>query len=65
MVDLLGCAPLAVRAVKEAARESAHLSLPEAFAGTYPWEQRRRHSRDAQEGPTAFAEKRRPQWTGA
>ncbi|MEV4643225.1 enoyl-CoA-hydratase DpgD, partial [Actinoplanes sp. NPDC049548] len=56
--DLLAAAPLAVRAIKEAAACSAHLPLSEAFTTTYPWEERRRHSADALEGPRAFAEKR-------
>lgn len=62
--DLLRCAPLAVRAVKEAATVSATLPLPQAFTTRYVWEERRKHSNDAQEGPRAFVEKREPKWTG-
>jgi crotonobetainyl-CoA hydratase/dehydration protein DpgD len=64
VADLVASAPLAVRAIKEAALRSVDLPLPEAFSATYAWEQRRRHSRDAVEGPRAFAEKRPPRWTG-
>jgi dehydration protein DpgD len=63
--DLLRCAPLAVRAVKEVVARSAHLPLAEAFRGTYEWEQRRMHSQDAKEGPLAFVQKRAPDWTGS
>jgi dehydration protein DpgD len=62
--DISSCAPLAVRAIKEAALASAHLSLEAAFAHEYVWEERRRYSRDAKEGPAAFAEKRPPRWQG-
>ncbi|MDT0345447.1 enoyl-CoA-hydratase DpgD [Streptomyces litchfieldiae] len=62
--DLLRCAPLSVRAIKEAAALSATRPLPEAFTAHYPWEERRMHSADAKEGPLAFAEKRPPRWTG-
>ncbi|PPK61867.1 enoyl-CoA hydratase-related protein [Actinokineospora auranticolor] len=62
--DVLACAPLSVRAMKQAARASAHLPLDEAFAADYPWEHRRRDSTDAVEGPRAFAEKRSPRWEG-
>uniref|UniRef100_A0AAU2JZ29 enoyl-CoA hydratase n=1 Tax=Streptomyces sp. NBC_00049 TaxID=2903617 RepID=A0AAU2JZ29_9ACTN len=62
--DVLACAPLAVRAVKEAARASAHLSLEQAFATRYGWEERRMWSEDAKEGPRAFAERRPPRWQG-
>ena len=65
VADLVAAAPLAVRAIKEAALRSADLPLPDAFAATYRWEERRRVSRDAVEGPRAFAEKRAPRWSGS
>ncbi|MFC9388786.1 enoyl-CoA-hydratase DpgD [Streptomyces venezuelae] len=62
--DVLSCAPLALRAAKEAATVSAGLPLERAFATRYVWEERRMVSRDAVEGPRAFVEKRPPKWTG-
>lgn len=62
VADVLSCAPLSVRAVKEAAQTSAALPLERAFATRYVWEERRMHSADAVEGPRAFAEKRPPRW---
>jgi enoyl-CoA hydratase/carnithine racemase len=62
--DILACAPLAVRAVRQAVRQSLDLPLPEAFHATYEVEERRRTSRDALEGPRAFTEKRTPRWEG-
>ncbi|HEX6343041.1 enoyl-CoA-hydratase DpgD [Umezawaea sp.] len=62
--DLLRAAPLAVRAVKQAATRSVTMPLEEAFAADYPWERVRSRSRDAREGPAAFAEKREPRWEG-
>jgi enoyl-CoA hydratase/carnithine racemase len=62
--DLLRCAPLAVRAIKEAVYASVDLPLRQAFATRYAWEERRMHSADAVEGPRAFAEKRAPHWQG-
>jgi dehydration protein DpgD len=62
--DILRCAPLSIRAIKEVARASAHLSVEEAFRTRYPAEERRQHSADTVEGPRAFLEKRPPRWRG-
>jgi enoyl-CoA hydratase/carnithine racemase len=62
--DLVRCAPLSLRAIKEAALRSLDMPLEEAFAARFGWEQRRRASRDAIEGPRAFAQKRDPVWQG-
>ncbi|WP_249227938.1 enoyl-CoA-hydratase DpgD [Kutzneria sp. CA-103260] len=63
--DILACAPLAVRAVKEAALTSVDLPLEQAFTTRYRWEDRRMRSQDAVEGPRAFVDKRPPNWIGA
>jgi dehydration protein DpgD len=62
--DLVRSAPLSVRAIKECVSTSVDLPLAEAFSTRYAWEDRRRRSRDAVEGPRAFVEKREPVWTG-
>lgn len=61
---LLRSAPLAVRAIKEAVMRSVDMPLEEAFTAPFEWEQRRRRSADAIEGPRAFAERREPVWCG-
>lgn len=62
--DILRCAPLSVRATKQAAMDGLRMSLEQAGAADYEWESRRRKSEDAIEGPRAFAEKRAPNWQG-
>lgn len=62
--DILRCAPLAVRATKEAAMRGLDMPLGQAFYYDYPAERIRRASDDAKEGPRAFAEKRTPNWRG-
>jgi len=64
VADIMRCAPLAVRATKEASMRGLDLPLPQAFYTSYESERVRRQSEDAQEGPKAFSEKRLPNWQG-
>jgi dehydration protein DpgD len=63
--DILRCAPLAIRAIKQAAASSATMPLEQAFEARYAWEDARRASADCREGPLAFVEKRAPRWRAA
>jgi crotonobetainyl-CoA hydratase/dehydration protein DpgD len=64
VADILRCAPLAVRATKEAAMRGLDYPLAQAYYTAYEADRRRQHSDDALEGPRAFSEKRAPRWTG-
>jgi dehydration protein DpgD len=64
VADLLSCAPLSLRAIKQAVTQSLDRPLQEAFTQEYSWDRVRRGSQDAVEGPRAFAERREPRWTG-
>lgn len=62
---LLACAPLALEASKQVMLQSGdHSSLEAAMHAHYPAAQRMLASEDAREGPRAFADKRKPKWTG-
>ncbi|MFZ2979755.1 MAG: enoyl-CoA hydratase-related protein, partial [Sphingobium sp.] len=62
--DIIACAPLAIRAIRQCVATGIGRPLGEAMAATYPAEEIRKTSQDSIEGPRAFAEKRAPQWTG-
>ena len=61
---ILECAPLSVRATKEAALAGLDRPLPEAMSAHTEGLARMLRSEDFLEGPRAFAEKRPPQWKG-
>jgi len=60
--DILRCAPLSIRSIKEAAELAQGLSIEEAFKQEYHWEKKRIKSKDCLEGTIAFFESRKPIW---
>lgn len=62
--DIIRCAPLSIRASKEGALKGLHLPLEEAMNNSHRLQQMILRSKDAIEGPKAFAEKRKPLWKG-
>ncbi len=62
--EIMACAPLSIRATKQAAVRGLDLPLAEALTAHYPAVRTMMASEDAAEGPRAFAEKRDPNWTG-
>lgn len=62
VATLVANAPLSVRAAKKMVYAVAECGRSDAFAAAESIWEPVYHSRDAQEGPRAFAEKRRPQW---
>ena len=63
--EILECAPLSVRASKQLASQGADWPLDVALSRNYTEYLRAANSADFVEGPRAFAEKRKPNWTGA
>jgi crotonobetainyl-CoA hydratase len=64
IADVLACAPLSVRAIKQAARRTAQLAAADAQALRLPAVIAALRSHDAEEGVTAFRERRPPLWEG-
>ncbi|MBB4018793.1 crotonobetainyl-CoA hydratase [Chelatococcus caeni] len=65
LADILSCAPLSVRAIKQMVRAGASLSPREAQMLRLPALVEALMSSDQEEGVRAFQEKRPPQWRGA
>ena len=65
VLEILLCAPPALKATKQVARRSLdEASLQAAVEAEYPAVKEMLASSDAREGPAAFAEKRPPRWKG-
>jgi enoyl-CoA hydratase/carnithine racemase len=62
--EILACAPICVRATKEASLKGLDAPLELTMSRSFEWTQRMRLSEDTKEGPRAFAEKRPPNWQG-
>ena len=62
--EILLCAPLSLRAIKQTVRRTAHLGAQEAQAQRLPAVMECVQSADASEGVKAFREKRAPVWSG-
>lgn len=64
VTDIVACAPLAVRAIKQLAIRTGQLSPQQARDSRLPGVIAAVTSADAVEGPLAFQHKRAPVWTG-
>ncbi|NNE79388.1 MAG: crotonase [Silicimonas sp.] len=64
VADILGSAPLSLRAIKAVVRETAAMPVHDAFLRETPELIAALNSQDADEGVAAFREKRAPVWKG-
>jgi enoyl-CoA hydratase/carnithine racemase len=62
--EILDGAPLSVRAARETVMLSTEMGRSAALQAARHASELCYHSEDAQEGPRAFAQKRRPNWQG-
>ena len=64
LADILACAPLSIRSIKQTVCRTAHLTAAEARAQKLPALIAALQSKDQDEGVAAFREKRQPVWQG-
>jgi crotonobetainyl-CoA hydratase len=64
VADIVACAPLSLRAIKQTVNRTGHLSPAEAQALRTPALVKALQSEDALEGVAAFQQKRAPVWQG-
>ena len=62
--DILACAPLSLRAIKQVVQRTRHLQPEEAHGQRLPALIEALESEDGEEGVLAFREKRKPVWKG-
>lgn len=62
--NLLACAPLSLRAIKQIVRRTAHMTAADARMANLPALVEVLASADGDEGVRAFSEKRAPRWEG-
>jgi len=62
--QLLACAPLSLRAIKQVVRQTGQLSPAQAHGMRLPALVAALQSEDASEGVLAFQQKRKPRWQG-
>jgi len=63
--DVLACAPLSLKAIKQTVQRTAHLTAREANTVRLPALVAALQSKDQDEGVRAFQEKRAPRWSGS
>lgn len=62
--EIIACAPLSVANARQMVRHAVNMGVDAALAAGRPLEAQLYASEDAEEGPRAFREKRRPVWKG-